>query len=373
VPPLPDIVPAAHGAGLRRFIAFPYHHYRGDRHWVPPLRRSERERLDPRRNPFLDDATIEPLLAVRKGRVSGRIAGIDDRRHNDLHRENLAAFGFFEAADQDTASALLAAVERWAAARGRRAVRGPLNPSLNDAAGLLVDGFGEDPMVMMPWNPPVYATFLERAGYRKLKDLYAWISYMNEPMAQTLAETADRVRRRYSIEIRSIDLRHFEAELQRFRIVYNRAWEGNWGFVPPTEREFTRLAAELRPIVDPDFVISAEVSGTLAACAVAVPDINQVLKTTGGVLSPRFLWRFLRRRRIIDQGRLLLLGVLPEFRNMGLYPVLVSELHRRAAPRSYRRVEFSWVLEDNDNINKPLAAAGVSRYKTYRLYEKDLA
>jgi GNAT superfamily N-acetyltransferase len=369
---VPSVVSAGDRDQLRRFIAYPYNRYRDFPHWVPPLWIAEWQRFDPRKNPFLDYGTIEPFLALRNGQVVGRIALIDDRRHNEIHRDNAAVFGFFEADDLEAATALLATADSWARARGRHVLRGPLSPSLNDVAGLLIDGFDEDPMLMMPWNPPEYGAFIEHAGFRKAKDLYAWISNLNEPGAERLALLAQRVQQRSQIAIRSIDLRHFKEELQRFRIVYSLAWQDNWGFVPPTEREFSYLAEQLRPIVEPDFVICAEVNGVLAACAVGVPDINQVLKSTSGRLSLRLLWRFLRRRRIINQGRLLLLGVLPEFRNIGIYPLLLSELRRRALPRNYRRVEFSWVLEDNDNINRPLMAAGVSRYKTYRLYEKQL-
>ena len=76
---------------------------------------------------------------------------------------------------------------------------------------------------------------------------------------------------------------------------------------------------------------------------------------------------------MIDQGRLLLLGVLPEYQGLGLLPLLVHELARRAAGRAYRRVEFSWVLEDNVDINQPAEQGGARRYKTYRIYQKALS
>src|SRR5439155_25138017 len=106
--------------------------------------------------------------------VAGRVAAIDDRLHREAHRDNTAMFGFFDADSEEATRALMDSVERWAAARGRDAVRGSLNPSLNESAGLLVDGFDTPPVVMMPHNPPAYALHLEAAGYRKVKDLYAW-------------------------------------------------------------------------------------------------------------------------------------------------------------------------------------------------------
>jgi hypothetical protein len=354
-----------------RFIDYPYTRNRADRHWVGPLRISERERLLPSKNPFFAHAEMVLFLAWRNETVVGRIAGIDDRLHNETHGDNVAMFGFFEAADADAALALFETVEAWAVHRGRRAVRGPLNPSLNESAGLLIDGFDSDPMVLMPHNPPEYAGFVESAGYGKAKDLYAWLYDLDRGVEPTMAKLAARLREQHGITVRPLDLREFEREIERLRAIYCGAWERNWGFVPPTPDEFRRIARELRPIFDPRCAVCAEVGGRPVACGIAVPDINQALKGAGGRLFPLGLVRLLGRRWIVDQIRLLLLGVLPEYRQYALYPLLIADLHRRVFP-AYRRVEFSWVLEDNRDINGPLELAGARRYKTYRIYEKKL-
>src|ERR1700704_2845118 len=166
---LTDIRPVSGRREFRRFIDYAYERNAGDPHWVPPLRLAEHERLTPKKNPFFAHADVELLLAWRDGRVAGRIAAIDDRLHNDTHHDNTAMFGFFEAEDGDAARALLGAVEAWARTRGRARVRGPINPSLNESAGLLVEGFDSDPMLMMPHNPPEYAAYIEAAGYGKIK------------------------------------------------------------------------------------------------------------------------------------------------------------------------------------------------------------
>lgn len=360
-------------AALRAFIDVPYRKYRGHRYWVPPLRLAEPPRFNPRKSPFLEHAEMSLFLAERDGRIEGRIAAIDDRKHQATHHDNLAMFGFFEADSEETAHALLAAAETWARARGKTAMRGPVNPSMNESAGLLVDGFDDAPLLLMPYNPPEYADYLGGAGYGKVKDLYAWIYDLGTPADGRIGELAERVKRRHQVVIRQIETRRMEEEIRNFMEIYAQAWKDNWGFVAPTERESAQFASELKQILDPAFVLCAEVKGVRAACIVAVPDLNQVLKGTDGRLLPRGIFRFLFRRRLIDQGRLLLLGVLPEYRGLGLMPVLVHELAQRAAGRAYRRVEFSWVLEDNLDINQPAEQAGARRYKTYRIYQKALA
>src|SRR5260221_2680701 len=161
------IVHASTPRQVKQFIEFPFEVYANDPRWIPELRRDAYRRLSAKHNPFLAHAEVALFLAVADGRTVGRIAAIEDHGHNAYHHERLAWFGVFEARDAVIASALLAAVERWSAARGCTAVRGPANPSLNESAGLLVHGFDDDPYLLMPHNPPEYAAFIEGAGYAK--------------------------------------------------------------------------------------------------------------------------------------------------------------------------------------------------------------
>ncbi|MGE5246586.1 MAG: N-acetyltransferase [Betaproteobacteria bacterium] len=366
------VVSASTNALVREFVELPYRLYVAQPHWVPPLRRDEYRRLAPRHNPFHEHAEMALWIARAGGRTTGRIAAIEDRLHNETHGERVAWFGFFEAEDEATAAALLGTVEQWGRARGSFVVRGPANPSLNESAGLLVDRFDEDPYILMPYNPPTYPAFVEAAGYRKAKDLLAWKIDLTVPLGDRASRLADRLARRSGIVIRPVRLREFGRELEILKTIYRAAWQDNWGFVPPTDAEIDQLAVDLKPVLDPELVLFAEMDGRPVACAVAVPDANQVLRRMGGRLLPFGIVHFLRRRAIVDQARLLLLGVLPELRRIGLYPMLIADIHRRAVARGYRRGELSWTLEDNDAINAGIEAAGGRHHKTYRLYDKPI-
>ena len=354
---------------LRRFIEYPYDLYRKHPYWVPPLRLIERSRLDRRRNHFFAHADATFFLAETGGQVVGRIAALDDHRHNETHGDNLASFGFFEAASAEAAHALLGAAEEWARRRGRARMRGPHNPSLNESAGLLVDGFDDPPAILMPYNPPEYAGFLESAGYMTAKDLLAWQFDLQSAPAERFTQLVDRVTRRHNATMRFVERRDLKRYFPALNDLYRRAWEGNWGFVPPTDAEMRQLVDDLSWILGKHDVVLVEVAGQPVAFGVCMPDINQVLAGTDGTLLP-FLFRWLRRRRIITRGRFLLLGVAPEFRQLGFFALIAYEFYRQFKG-VYRHIEESWVLEDNANINGPAAALG-RRSKTYRLYEKAL-
>lgn len=368
-----QIRPAHTRREVRRFVDYMYQRNAGDPHWVPPLRLGEHDRINRKKNPFFAHAEMELLLAWRGDQVVGRIGAIDDRLHQETHHDNVAMFGFFEADDAEAAAALLAAAEAWARARGRSYVRGPISPSLNDMCGLLIDGFDTDPMLLMPHNPPEYAGFIERAGYHKVKDLYAWLYDLDRGVPPLMTRIADRRRETLKLTVRQINMAEFIREIDRLRDLYTSAWERNWGFVAPTKDEFRHIAKDMKPIFEPRCAVVAELKGRLVACAVALPDINQALRGTSGRLFPLGLVKLLARRRYINQARLLLLGIDPEYRTTGLYPLLIAELHRQSIGGPYKRVEFSWILENNHDINQPAEEAGARRYKTYRIFEKALA
>src|SRR5215212_11861767 len=357
---------------LKRFIKYPFGRYRDDPHWVPPLLVSEREQFNLGKNPFYEHARIDLFLAEREGEVVGRVAAIDDDNHNRTHGDNLLFFGFFEAEDGEAAGALLARVEERARGLGRGAVRGPVNPSLNHSAGLLTCAFDSDPFVMMPYNPPEYPGYVEGAGYTKVKDLYAWI-FEREWEVKKIGRLAERVRRRHEeLVIRPVDMKRWDEELERFRDLYNRSWERNWGFVRYTDAEFDHLAKEFKMILDPELVALAEVDGRLAGITVLLPDANQVFKKMRGRLLPFGIIHFLRREKTIDQVRLPILGVAPEHRNKGFELAMINELYGRVMAKGYRRCEASWTLEDNRAMNHVIEVGGARHYKTYRIYQKEL-
>lgn len=367
-----SVEPVLSKRALTEFIDLPYTKYRADENWVAPLRIGQFELLDPGKNPFWDHADKKLFLARDEEGVVGRIAYIDDRAHNSEHDENLAFFGFFEAADERVAGALLAAVEDEARAKGRAAVRGPLNPSMNDGSGFQIDAFDEQPYVMMPQNPETYPCWLERAGYGKVKDLYTFYFDNRRAIEPRLERIAERTRQRNGIVIRPADLKQFEREMGILKHLHSTAWEKNWGNVPYSDAEMEHLANELKMILNPELVIFAEKEGVPIGMAVALPDINQVFSRFNGRLLPTGIFHLLRRKQIINRARLVMLGVLPEFRNRGMEMLLIYEIVKRAAANGIVEGECGWTLEDNHGINSAIEASGGVRNKTYRLFQKEV-
>jgi GNAT superfamily N-acetyltransferase len=365
-----EIAVAGGKAGLRQFVELPYRLYRDDPHWVPPLRIAVKELLDREKHPFYHDAEAEFFLARRDGEVIGRIAAVWNRAHNRYHGEETGFFGFYESIDDKAvAKALLDQAWRWLQTRGAKAMRGPVNPSTNYECGMLIEGFDSDPMVMMPYNPSYYPELMVEAGLRKVKDLYAYGSSVAGVGTEKSERVADRAMAAAGIVVRPIDMKHFKADVERVWQVYNSAWERNWGFVPMSHEEFALMGKEMKQILKPELVLVGEVGGNVVGFAIALPDVNQALKPAGGRLFPTGLVKILYYQRLITSVRVLVLGVMEDYRASGLAAAFYATLTRNARKLGYSDCEMSWILEDNVLMNRSLEMMGAERYKTYRIYE----
>ena len=330
--------------------------------------------MDTAKNPFYKHAAAEFFLARRNDEIVGRIAAIVNDHHNKEHNERAGFFGFFECInDQSVADALFQAAAEWLKARGMATMRGPASPSVNDEYGLLVDGFDRSPVVLMPYNPQYYVELIEKAGFTKAKDLYAYYVNKETAITERLTRISEIVRKKEGLTFRSLNMKDFANEVKRLKDLYNRAWQYNWGAVPMTDEEFDALAKDLKPVVVPELVIIAEYKGTPIGFALSLPDLNIALKhNTRGYLLPG-LWRLFRYKKHIDFIRIIVLGVVPEYKNTGAGGVLFYETARRAVEHGYPHGEASWVLEDNTMMNRGAELLNAERTKTYRIYERALS
>ncbi len=354
-----------------RFLRAGLEAYRGDPLFVPELEGDLLRRTDPGKNPFFRHAEVDHLLVLRDGRAVGRVAAIRNRLAEEFRKDRTGYFGWFECArDPEAARALLDAGRERLKARGCDAVLGPVSYSTNDACGLLVEGFDGPPVLMMSYNPPWYEELLLGAGLAPAEDLLAWLAFTKDmDRDERRRRVMERARERGGWTLRPIRMDRFEQELELLRVVYNRAWEDNWGFVPMTGDEFAFAAEDLRRIVDPDFVLVAEKEGRAVAFSLSLPDFNQVLHRLGGSLLP-FGWaKALWYSRKIDFLRVVALGVVPEARGLGIEAGLYLETIRQCALKGYRGGECSWTLQRNARIQHLMEGLGARPYRRYRLYQ----
>ncbi len=360
---------------LRAFVALPYRLHAGTP-WVPPLRLERYLFLSRRLNAFFKHGRAQYFLARRDGRVVGRITAQIDDAFNAYHGNAWGMFGFLEFEDDaEVLAALLVAAERWLRARGRDRMLGPMDFTMNDESGVLIEGFEREPMIKQPWQPPYYRARLEEAGLAKAMDLYMWELELADraSMRPIMFKLAEELQDRHGIRIRKMSRRRLRREMDEFATVYNSAWARNWGFSPYGKEDLDGLAEELQLVYDRDWFMIAENDSETVAMAITIPDINQVLARMRGRLLPLGWWYFLRKRAIMDRVRVGFLGVRPEYEHTGVAAGLYVE-HFNVAERTHRkRGEMGWILETNRPMNRAMERMNGRIVKRYRVYERELA
>ena len=355
---------------LKDFVMLPWKIYEKDPNWVPPIISDFRNTLNKYKNPFFCHAERELYLAFRGNEVVGRIAAIIDYNYCRYHNKNIGFFGFFDVAkDYPAAEALLTHVVKYLKSKIITEMYGPTNPSLNDEAGFLVQGFNSPPMIKMSYNPEYYLEFVEQFGMKKVKDLYAYAIEVQRDPPEKLARVVASLKKRKNIKVRPINLRNLKADLVIIKDIYNNAWSHNWDFSPMTEQEIDSLAKQLKPLIVPEIVPIVEVDGEPAGMSIGLPDYNQVLKHLNGRLFPFGIFKFLKYKNKIDALRLWALGVKEKYRNTGVDALLYYETFLGAKRLGYKLSEVSWILEDNLSIINPILLWGAKLYKVYRVYK----
>jgi len=358
---------------LKKFIKFPWKVYQNDANWVPPLIMEVKDKLDRKRNPFFEHAEMSLFLAYKEGHIAGRIAAIIDANHNSRHKEKIVFFGMFECFDDsDVSKALLNSATAWGRERGMNVLRGPVNLSLNDECALLIEGFDSPPSIMMPYNPPYYMDLLERYGLSKARDLYAFQMKKGYIAKGKIRSVIDRIKDKTSLTLREVDLKHIIRETQSIAYIYNEAWKHNWGFVPWTQPEMDHTAKNLKQFADPHLILFAEDKGRPVGFAFALPNYNEIFKKMKGKLFPFGILIFLLQRKKVKGMRVLVFGILDQYRNTGISYLLYKRLEENAIREGYQWCETSWQLEDNEAVNRFTESLGGKIYKKYRIYEKTI-
>ena len=366
-----SIVKVTSQSDLMKFIKFPWKIYSKDPYWVPPLILDRKKLFDTSKNPFYKHAEIQLFLAKKDDEIIGRIAAIKNDLHNLHHNDKVGFFGFFECVDdQQTANMLFDSAKQWLREKGFNTMRGPANPSSNDEYGLLIEGFNDSPRILMTYNPKYYITLCENYGLVKAKDLNAFKLETDKVLSsEKLKRVADIARQRSGLKISQIDMKKFDSELDKVKYVYNKAWAPNWGFVPMTEEEIDAMAKDFKAIIEPSLLLFGEIEGKLVGFALVIFDYNFIFKQMNGRLFPFGIIKLLTQKKKIPWARIVTLGIIPEYQKRGLDAVFYYEIVTRAAKLNIFLGEASWVLEDNEMMNRGLEVMNAHPYKKYRIYE----
>jgi hypothetical protein len=359
---------------LRQFIELPYQHYRYDPLWVPPLRSEQAGLFDPRRNPLLEHCEWALFLLEDDGWVVGRVAAFIDQIALEAWQQPIGLFGHYEAPPDPAAGQLLLETARdWLKAQGMTVMRGPWSFASQEW-GLVVEGFTPPPVILGPYNRPYYVDQLTAFGLEKVKDLLCYEVSLPDgyKIPERILTLTDAVAQRYGVRVRQLDMRHYEAEVRLLLGMANDSLIGNWGYTPVTEAEAQAMARDLKQIIQPRGVLFAEdANGRPIGFALALPDVNVLLRGLNGRLFPFGWLKLLIGLPRLRRYRMFGLGVIAEYQGKAVDSLLYRALHESlSTPETW--IEINYVLEDNYPMNNAIHKLGAKPLRRYRIYEKGI-
>ncbi len=366
-----QIIPVTTKQLLKQFILLPFTLYKNDPNWVAPMISDQMKFFDPEKNPYFEHSEVQLFLALKDGKVVGRISAHTNTQHNKFHEDKVGFFGFFECInDQEVANALLDTAKDWNRKHGMDTLRGPMNLSTNDECGLLIEGYDTPPYVMMTHNPPYYLELLEKAGFAKVMDLNAW--YTDTPdVPERLIKLGKMIEKKQNFTIRTLNKKDLKRDIKTVFTIYQKAWERNWGFVPMTKKEFDHTVATLLPIVDTDLVFIAEVDGQPAGFSVALPDYNVILQKFRGKITPAGIFWLLYYTKFfpkkMERVRVITMGVVKEYQSRGIDIMFYYHSFLNGHKKGLYKAEYSWVLETNTMMNRIAVDLMARVHKKYRI------
>lgn len=357
------------------FIRFPWTSriYEHDPLWIPPLIREMKEMFDPKRGYFFEIGEVEFFFAYRDNKPAGRITAHINHLYEKKYDNDTGFFGFFECIrDREVAGALFNAASDWLKRKGKKVMNGPQSFSVYDSVGFEVDGQDCMPVVGLFRFAPYYREFAEECGFAKCIDWHCFRVKRNDYYLheEHLRMIKDDIMKQLDVDITILDKRHMMRRAEQVREIFNRAWEGNWGHLPLTEKQFGMFFKQLKQIAIPELVLFAEKNGQTVGFIITIPDVNPAMRILNGRMYPWRLIRFFREAKKTRIARTIVMGILPEFRGRMIDDAFYLRTIDDASSMGFLESDCSLIVETNRKMIGALKPFTPHPYKTYRIYER---
>lgn len=337
---------------LRKFIKFPDELYKNNSYRVPQLHSFEMSTLLKEKNPAFDFCEAKYWLALKKGKIVGRIAGIINKKANEKWNEKVVRFGWIDFVEnQEVSQLLLKTVEEWGKKHGMEKVQGPLGFTDMDLEGMLIEGFDEISTQAVIYNYPYYPNHLEQYGYSKEVD---WIQYeikVPNKVPDKVLRIAELVKTKYELKILNFkNSKELLPYAGKMFDTLNEAFKDLYGFVPLTERQIKYYVDKYFSMVNPKYVsFVVDKNNNVVGFGLGFLSLSKALMNAKGRLFPFGFIKILRDMKTNDTADILLQAVRDDYKNKGVPALFYAHIMQAFIDNGVKTAISSHTLEENKN------------------------
>lgn len=312
---------------------------------------------------------ISLFIASDGDRDVARCAAFINPEYQDAKNEKVGTIGYFAAAPDCETSVheMLVRAEGWLIQRGIKRIIAPYNGSALLGMGFLIAAFDENPVMTFGWNPPYFSAYLIQEGYRLAYPL--WV-YEFDFTTEKYREAKQRLATSHDFSVRPINKKRWETDLEIFRQVINETFTQEWEWHPVTSEEFLEFFASMKPMLDPHYMVIAEVQGIAVGVCIGFPDWNPFIRGLNGKMGIVQQIQFLFRGRHYESAGILFIAVRSEYRGRGIGPFLELMVLQRYEALGLKKA-FIYTINDNNLASRKIADSigGIPRL-LYHAYDK---
>ena len=367
---------------LKRFIEFHYDLYKGNPYDVPNLYSDEVNTLSKNKNAAFDFCEAEYYLALKEGKIVGRVAAIINHKANEKWKKKDVRFGWIDFIDDiEVSRALFKAVEEYGRKKGMDDIVGPLGFTDMDPEGMLTWGFDKLGTMATIYNYEYYPQHMEKlGGWEKDNDYVEYYLVVPEKSPEKYTKIAEMVEKRYNLHVRKLtkkDIFQGGYGKKLFDLI-NLTYSDLYGFSELTDRQIDQYVKMYFPLADLNLVTVIEdgnKDNQLAGLGITIPSLSHALqKCRRGRLFPFGWWHLLRAIKFhkTDGVDLLLMGFLPEYRSKGANALLFADLIPRYVDYGFKWGETQVEMESNEGVQSQWGPLDPINHKKRRCYRRSL-
>ena len=364
---------------LKRFIRFNYEFYKDNPYSVPDLYDDMLNTFSPKKNAAFEFCEADYFLALRDGKIVGRVAAIINRRANETWNRKTVRFGWIDFIDDmEVSTALIDTVKQWGKERGMTEIEGPLGFTDMDAEGMLVEGFDQLSTMATIYNYSYYPQHMERLGLSKSADWVEMKIYVPDAIPEKHRRISDIIAKRYNLHIRKLkskkEVRQSGVAHDIFRLI-NDAYTPLFGYSRMTERQIDQYVKMYVPVLDLRMVSIVEnEQNEIVAVGISMASLSRALQKAKGRLLP-FGWYHLlkalmwKRPKVLD---LLLVAVRPDYQGKGVNALLFTDLIPVYKELGFEYAESNPELEMNEKVQNQWQYFKTEQHKRRRCFKADI-